>query len=71
MAEILLENAAQHATKFYSLYIYPFFYLSRNSFDVRGKSMSDATEWSDSTVFGSRAKFITQSEPAFLEIDVS
>ncbi|CAG9802706.1 unnamed protein product [Chironomus riparius] len=38
-------------------------------FDVRGKSMSDATEWSDATVFGTRAKFITQSEPAFLEID--
>lgn len=42
-----------------------------NSFDVRGKSMSDATQWSDATVFGTRAKFITQSEPAFLEIDVS
>lgn len=42
-----------------------------NSFDVRGKSMMEATEWSDATVFGTRAKFITQSEPAFLEIDVS
>ena len=50
-----------------------FFYLNflNDSFDVRGKSMSDATEWSDATVFGTRAKFITQSEPAFLEIDVS
>ena len=42
-----------------------------SSFDVRGKSMTEATEWSDATVFGTRAKFITQSEPAFLEIDVS
>lgn len=48
------------------------FVLSQtHSFDVRGKSMTEATEWSDATVFGTRAKFITQSEPAFLEIDVS
>ncbi|CRK87505.1 CLUMA_CG001306, isoform A [Clunio marinus] len=40
-------------------------------FDVRGKSISEATTWSDLGVFGTRAKFITQSEPAFLEIDVS
>ena len=45
--------------------------FSTSSFDVRGKSMTEATEWSDATVFGTRAKFITQSEPAFLEIDVS
>lgn len=47
-----------------------FFHIT-HSFDVRGKSMMEATEWSDATVFGTRAKFITQSEPAFLEIEVS
>lgn len=47
------------------------FFHTLYSFDVRGKSMIEATEWSDATVFGTRAKFITQSEPAFLEIDVS
>lgn len=41
------------------------------SFDVRGKSIVEATNWSDESVFGTRAKFITQSDPAFLEIDVS
>lgn len=45
--------------------------FSVHSFDVRGKSMTEAIQWSDATVFGTRAKFITQSEPAFLEIDVS
>lgn len=33
--------------------------------------MEGAKTWSDSGVFGTRAKFITKSDPAFLEIDVS
>jgi hypothetical protein len=47
------------------------------SFDVRGKSMKDATTWSDPSVFGTRAKFNLERDlnsnmdPAFLEIDVS
>lgn len=45
--------------------------LMQFRFDVRGKSMVEATTWSDPGVFGTRAKFITQSDPAFLEIDVS
>lgn len=40
-------------------------------FDVRGKSMVEAMTWSDQSVFGTRAKFITTSDPAYLEIDVS
>jgi hypothetical protein len=39
------------------------------SFDVRGKSMSQAKHWSDEKVFGTRAYFRTVSEPAQLVID--
>lgn len=46
-------------------------YSVKFSFDVRGKAISDAETWSDKSVFGPRAKFITQSDPAFLEIEVS
>lgn len=46
-------------------------FITLISYDVRGKSLSEATTWSDQGVFGPRAKFITQSDPAFLEIDVS
>lgn len=46
-------------------------FIASFSYDVRGKLLSEATTWSDQGVFGPRAKFITQSDPAFLEIDVS
>lgn len=62
------ESSQRHLWHFHSFSHSSFI---KNSFDVRGKSMIEATEWSDATVFGTRAKFITQSEPAFLEIDVS
>lgn len=39
------------------------------SFDVRGKSMSQARHWSAPEVFGTRAYFRTVSEPAQLVIE--
>lgn len=46
------------------------FSISLNRFDVRGaNSIDDAVYWSDPSIFGTRAKFLT-SDPAFLEIKV-
>jgi hypothetical protein len=44
-----------------------FFYFF--SFDVRGKSLQLARQWSAPEVFGSRAKFNTDVEPATLDIE--
>jgi hypothetical protein len=40
------------------------------SFDVRGKPLQQAREWSAPEIFGSRAKFNANSDPATLEIEV-
>lgn len=40
------------------------------SFDVRGKALQQAKEWSAPEIFGSRAKFNANSDPATLEIEV-
>jgi len=39
------------------------------SFDVRGRSFSQAGYWSDDAVFGTRAYFQTVSRPAALSVD--
>ncbi|KAG5676002.1 hypothetical protein PVAND_005857 [Polypedilum vanderplanki] len=39
------------------------------SFDVRGKPLTDARHWSAPEIFGSRAKFNTDVEPAVLDIE--
>lgn len=39
------------------------------SFDVRGKPLNLARHWSAPEIFGSRAKFNTETEPATLDID--
>jgi hypothetical protein len=41
------------------------------SFDVRGKALGQALHWSAPQVFGTRAKFITTTEPAYLELTVN
>lgn len=40
------------------------------SFDVRGKPLQDARAWSAPEIFGSRAKFNANSNPAMLDIEV-
>jgi hypothetical protein len=37
---------------------------------VRGKALGQALHWSAPQVFGTRAKFITTTEPAYLELTV-
>lgn len=39
------------------------------SFDVRGKPLQLARQWSAPEIFGSRAKFNTDVEPATLDIE--
>nr|XP_022903608.1 nephrin [Onthophagus taurus] len=38
-------------------------------FDVRGRPVGDAIKWSDPTMFGPRAYFVTDQRPATLNID--
>lgn len=45
-------------------------FLSIHSFDVRGKPLSQARHWSAPEIFGSRAKFNTDIDPASLELEV-
>lgn len=40
------------------------------SFDVRGKPLQQARHWSAPEIFGSRAKFNANSDPATLDIEV-
>jgi hypothetical protein len=40
------------------------------SFDVRGKPLSQARHWTSPDIFGPRAKFNTDTDPAQLEIEV-
>jgi hypothetical protein len=40
------------------------------SFDVRGKPLQQARHWSAPEIFGSRAKFNTNNDPATLDIEV-
>lgn len=39
------------------------------SFDVRGRTFSQALTWSDPDVFGPRAYFVTLTKPAALTLD--
>lgn len=39
------------------------------SFDVRGRSFNKALNWSDSTVVGPRAYFVTMTKPATLSLE--
>ncbi|XP_058120917.1 uncharacterized protein LOC131290367 [Anopheles ziemanni] len=39
------------------------------SLDVRGKSLNDAQHWSAPQVFGPRARYIIESDPAYLELN--
>ncbi|XP_055592434.1 nephrin-like [Uranotaenia lowii] len=39
------------------------------SLDVRGKSLTDAQHWSAPQVFGTRARFVIESDPAYLELN--
>lgn len=41
------------------------------SFDVRGKPLQQARHWSAPEIFGPRAKFNTNADPASLDIEVS
>lgn len=41
------------------------------SFDVRGKPLQQARHWSAPEIFGSRAKFNADTDPATLDIDVN
>lgn len=41
------------------------------SFDVRGKPLQQARHWSAPEIFGSRAKFNANTDPATLDIEVS
>lgn len=50
---------------FYNLY--PFIY----SFDVRGKPLQQARHWSAPEIFGPRAHFNTDTDPATLDIQVN
>lgn len=43
--------------------------ISIYSFDVRGKPLSQARHWSAPEIFGSRAKFNTDIDPASLELE--
>lgn len=40
-----------------------------SSFDVRGRSFNKALNWSDSTVVGPRAYFVTMTKPATLSLE--
>lgn len=40
------------------------------SFDVRGKPLQQARHWSAPEIFGSRAKFNANVDPATLDIEV-
>ncbi|XP_050101406.1 uncharacterized protein LOC126581643 [Anopheles aquasalis] len=39
------------------------------SLDVRGKSLTDAQHWSAPQVFGPRARYVIESDPAYLELN--
>ncbi|XP_040167600.1 uncharacterized protein LOC120902697 [Anopheles arabiensis] len=39
------------------------------SLDVRGKSLNDAQHWSAPQVFGPRARYVIESDPAYLELN--
>uniref|UniRef100_A0A8D8DQZ3 Protein turtle n=1 Tax=Culex pipiens TaxID=7175 RepID=A0A8D8DQZ3_CULPI len=39
------------------------------SLDVRGKSLNDAQHWSAPQVFGTRARYVLESDPAYLELN--
>ncbi|XP_055550385.1 uncharacterized protein LOC129732938 isoform X1 [Wyeomyia smithii] len=39
------------------------------SLDVRGKSLDDAQHWSAPQVFGTRARYVIESDPAYLELN--
>ncbi|XP_055632981.1 synaptogenesis protein syg-2-like [Toxorhynchites rutilus septentrionalis] len=39
------------------------------SLDVRGKSLNDAQHWSAPQVFGTRARYVIESDPAYLELN--
>ena len=41
------------------------------SFDVRGKPLQQARHWSAPEIFGPRAKFNTDTDPATLDIEVN
>lgn len=41
-----------------------------SSIDARGKSLLQGSHWSDPKVFGTRANFVVNEEPAYLEIKV-
>ncbi|KAF3429254.1 hypothetical protein E2986_00747 [Frieseomelitta varia] len=43
--------------------------IERFSFDVRGRAFSKALNWSDSTVVGPRAYFVTMTKPATLSLE--
>ena len=43
--------------------------IERFSFDVRGRAFSKALNWSDSTVVGPRAYFVTMTRPATLSLE--
>jgi hypothetical protein len=47
-----------------------FFYVACR-FDVRGKPLQQARHWSAPEIFGPRAKFNTDTDPATLDIEVS
>lgn len=44
--------------------------IAFHSFDVRGKPLQAARHWSAPEIFGSRAKFNANSDPATLDIEV-
>lgn len=46
-----------------------FICLFLRSYDVRGRSLTKALYWSDTTSFGPRAYFVTVSKPAALSVD--
>uniref|UniRef100_A0A1B0DDY4 Uncharacterized protein n=1 Tax=Phlebotomus papatasi TaxID=29031 RepID=A0A1B0DDY4_PHLPP len=44
--------------------------MCESTFDVRGVSLSKGRHWSSPAIFGPRAKFNANSDPATLDIDV-